>query len=344
MTPTTTIYKQWFVERIKPSLSLVVCLLLGVLTSVLSVYFSLDAAGYKLTVFAAILPLSWQALLANFSFFNEFLFKLMAYILGNNMGFEASMMLMTILFLTLKLQYLGRITHHFYLAVFFYSCFYLFLLEGTVARVGFATAFVMMAFYYLKMEQFWKSLFLILISSQIHLTSILFLMAFPLYFFPKTFWIVLSLCLLAPLFPVFDVSVFSLLINLVSLVIPRYLGYNDPVYLANQNSTGLFFPFIVFFCFFLAGIYWYLREPLANDKFLRTMLLICMMAISFMWIFYDHVAVAARIGELLLIPIVILLCSLDLELKKNHLFLQRAAVFGTSLAYGAARIYYLYLR
>lgn len=344
MTIDTVMFNQGSLGKIKPYLPLTVCLLLGLLASILSVYFSLDALGYKLTVFAAILPLSWQALMAEFGFFNEYLFKLMAYILGNSIGFAASMMLMTIIFLTLKLQYLGKITNHFYLAVFFYSCFYLFLLEGTVARVGFATAFVMMAFYYFKIEQFWKSFFLILVSSQIHLTSILFLLIFPLYFIPRASWIALCIFLIAPLFPAFEISIFSILIDLISVVNPKYLGYNNPAYLAAQNSTGLFFPFIIFFCLLIAGIYWYLREQISSNKFLQTMLLICMAGISFMWIFYDHVAVAARIGELLLIPVVILLCSLELELKKNALSLERFALYATSLAYGGARFYYLYVR
>lgn len=329
--------------KIKPYLPIVTCIFLGFLTSILSINFSKDSVGYHL-IFDNTIAKTWVCVLDDFSLVKEYLFEIMVYVFGNGLGFAASMTLMTVFFLTIKLKYLGKITGDFYLGTFFYTCFYLLLLEGTAIRVAFALALVMVAIYYLKQQQFWKCLLLILLGTQIHLTVILFLLVFPIYFIPRASWVVCLLFFTAPLCVIFDFSIFSAVIQFLGLINPKYLNYDSAKLISGQNSTGLFFPYIGFFSLLLGAIYLYLREKISADRFIKAMFLICLTGIALMWLFYDHVAMAARLGELLLLPIVILLSALDMELRSRQLFFERGIVYAISLSYFLARFYYLYIR
>jgi hypothetical protein len=326
----------------KQHLPIIICVVLGLVTSFLSVNYSLDRFVYRV-VFNSISIKTWTDVLSGNSLTHEYLFALAAYGLGKAVGFAAFITLMTVFFLSIKLKYLGKITGDFYTGAFFYSCFYLLLLEGTVIRVAFALAFVMVAIYCFKQQKYWKCFFLILLGSQMHNSVILFLLLYPIYFIPKMSWVISLLFIASPLCNIFNFSLFSVILEDISMVYPKFMGYRFRSQTV-QNSTGLFFPYIGFFSILLGGIYLYLREQILSDRFIRSMFLICMTGIAFMWLFYDFVVVGARLGELMLLPIVILLTSLDINFKNRQLFYERMILYATSSAYFAARLWYLYIR
>jgi hypothetical protein len=332
-----------FIKKYKQHLPIITCVVLGLATSFLSVNYSLDNPRYR-NIFNNILIKTWTDVLADASLVKEYLFELMAYGLGKSVGFAAAITLMTVFFLSIKLKYLGKITGDFYLGAFFYSCFYLLLLEGTVVRVAFALALVMVAIYCFKQQKYWRCFFLIFLGAQIHFSVILFLLLFPVYFIPRMPCVISLLLMASPLCIIFKFSFFSAITKLVNMINPKYVSYNDAGMISVQNSTGLFFPYIVFFSILLGGIYLYLREQISTDRFIRSMLLICMTGIALMWIFYDRVAVGARLGELMLTPIVILLTALDINFKNRQLFYERIILYATSSAYFTARLWYLYIR
>jgi len=329
-------------EKYKQHLPIVTCVFLGLATSYLSVNYSLDNVCYR-GIFNNILIKTWADVLSDASLVKEYFFELMAYGLGKSVGFAAAITLMTVFFLSIKLKYLGKITGDFYLGAFFYSCFYLLLLEGTVLRVAFALALIMVAIYYFKQQKYWKCFFLILLGSQIHNSVILFLLLYPIYFIPKMSWVVSLLLIASPLCFIFKFSLFSVISEVVGMVYPGFIGYRGRSQTV-QNSTGLFFPYIGFFSILLGGIYLYLREQILSDRFIRSMFLICMTGIALMWLFYDFVVVGARLGEMMLLPIVILLTALDINFKNRQLFYERMILYATSSAYFTARLWYLYIR
>lgn len=327
----------------KANLPLFICIGLGVLASVLSVNFSKDLHSYTV-MFDETVAKSWIDIFEEASFFKENLFKLMFYTLGHGLSYAATVTLMTVFFLTIKLKYLEKVTGDFYLGTFFYLCFYLLIFEGTVLRAAFALSLVVVAIYYLKQEQFLKSLCCIILGSQLHLSAIIFLLLFPMYLIPGSLRIVCFVFFLAPLFYIFDFSVFSKTIDFFSLINPKYLTYTNRDLIAAQNSTGLYFPYIGFFSLLLGYFYFRLRERILSDRFIRSMFLMAMTGIILMWVFYDHIAVGARLGELLLFPIVILLATVEMSSKEKNLLMERAILYASSSAYFVARFCYLYLR
>ena len=94
--------------------------------------------------------LSWQVMWTSSSFFTERLYFFSEKFFGELIGFPLFIALTTLVLLTVKLNYLGKIVENIWLGCFFYSCLYLFLFEATVLRVAYATALVIPAFYYLR--------------------------------------------------------------------------------------------------------------------------------------------------------------------------------------------------
>lgn len=330
--------------KTKANLPFIIYIGLAALASILSVNYSKDLHSYSV-MFDETVAKSWIDIFEEASLFKENLFKLMFYTLGQGLSYAATVTLMTVFFLTTKLKYLEKVTGDFYLGTFFYLCFYLLILEGTVMRAAFALTLVVVAIYYLKQQQFLKSLCCIILGSQLHLSAILFLLLFPMYLVPGAARIVWVMFFTAPLFYILDFSVFSKTIDFVSLINPKYLlTYTDRNLIAAQNSTGLYFPYIGFFSLLLGYIYFRLKAQILSDSFVRSIFLIAMTGIILMWMFYDHIAVGARLGELLLFPIVILLVMVEISIKEKNFLMERAILYASSSAYFVARFWYLYLR
>ncbi len=329
--------------KAKAALPFLICIGLGFLAAILSVNYSKDLHSYTV-MFDETVAKSWIDIFEEFSFFKENLFKLMIYTLGQGFSYAVAVTLMTVFFLTIKLKYLEKITGDFYSGAFFYLCFYLLILEGTVMRAAFALTLVVMAIYYLKQQQFLKSLCCIILGSQLHFSAILFLLLFPMYLIPGALHIVCFVFLAAPLFYIFDISVFSKTIDFFSLINPKYLTYTDRNLIAAQNSTGLYFPYIGVFSLLLGYLYIRLKERILSDPFIRSMFLMAMTGIILMWMFYDHIAVGARLGELLLFTVAILLAAVEISVKEKNLLMERAILYASSSAYFVARFWYLYLR
>jgi hypothetical protein len=228
------------------------------------------------------------------------------------------------------------------LGTFFYVCFYILLFEGTAIRVGYAVALIVSALYCLKEHRFIYAFLLIVVASQIHLTALICLLVFPLYFFKWLNILVYPAFFLSPLLIVFDISILNILKELITTINPKYLFYFGENRLHIQNSTGLFFYFIAFFAMLLAVVFFYMKDLVKNDRFIFTIFSITLCGVILMSVFNDIVAVAARFGELLLVPIVILLSYLYMQFSLKKMFLHQVALISLSLMYFVARLAYLY--
>lgn len=317
-------------------------IILGVITFYLSIHFSKDWIHYNWMYDHEVVNTTWQTFLSKLNVFKEPLFFTLAKAIGQLLGFSAFVFLATVVFLTIKLHFLSKIIKDPYLGAFFYVCFYLLLFEGTAIRVGYAVAFIVSALYCLKEHKFLYAFLLIVVASQIHLTALVFLIVFPLYFFRRFNTLVYLAFILSPLLIVSDISIFNILKELIVIVNPRYLYYLGENKLHVQNSTGLFFYFIAFFAMLLLFVFYYLKELIQKDRFISTIFSVTLCGVIFMCIFKDFVAVGARFGELLLVPIVILLSYLYLKFSLNKMFLHQVALIALSFLYFIARLVYLY--
>ena len=316
-------------------------LALGLITFYLCINFSKDWEGYNFWYRKEAQEATWEYFLNHYNPFREPLYKWMSKGVGGIIGFTGFVLVATVSLLFIKLRFLGKIIGSPFVGTFFYACLYLLLFEGTSIRIGYAVALIVLALYFLKLQRYLYSFLLIFIASQIHTTALIFLVIYPLYFFRRLNWIVYLLFLLAPLLIVFDISLLNLLKQVISSINPRYLNYYDikPV---NQNSTGLYFYFIAFFSIILITIYAFLKDKIENDKFVAATYSMSLLGVISMCAFHDNVAVGARIGELLLVTIVILLSWLYMHFLELKMYAYQLILGSGFIMYFCARFLYLY--
>lgn len=315
-------------------------LALGLVTFYLSINFSKDWVHYQWW-FGFVEQKSWANMFQEFNPLEEPLYRFTSKWVGAQLGFTNFVLITTVTFLFIKLHFLRKIVGNALIGTFFYICLYLLLFEGTALRIGYAVSLIIPALYFLKIEKPINALLLVILASFIHLTAVVFIIAFPLYWFRRLNLLVLPIALVALLLFAFDISTFSIIKEWLGLINPRYLLY-DEVKLINQNSTGLYFYFIAFFAAVLLVIYYFLKEAIHNDRFTSVIYSVSLSGLICMTLFHDHVAVGARLGELLLVPIVILLSWLYVHFSLHKMHLHQAVLVMVFLMYFCARLLYLY--
>lgn len=335
---TFSILKEW----LKHYQHILFYIVLGIVTFVLSNHFSKDWLFYTQVFEVRIANVPWADIFANLSIFKEPLYILTSKAVGEVIGYSCLIFLTTTSLLTLKLNYIKKITNSCYLGTFFYACFYLLSLEGTAIRAAFSVAFVIAAFFYLKEQKFLTTFLLIILASQLHFSALVFLIVFPLYFFKSINTFINIAFVFSPLLIIFDVSILNIVENVAGILNPRYLDYFNQEKLVSQNSTGLFFYFIVFTFMLLGVVVYYLRGCINTSRFTAVMISVSLCGVIAMCVLHDYVAFATRLGELLLLPSVILLTKLlnyfQLEKKRVHSF----GLVIVSFMYFLAKALYLY--
>lgn len=314
-------------------------LLAGVAAYIICVRFSKDWVHY-LWWFDLLQNKTWSVFWQELSIFREPFYNFPVKILSPYIGFSGVILIATVSLTWIKLRTLSKIVSDKYVGMFFYICLYWLLLEGTQLRVAYATIFVILSFFYLQNQRYMLSLLMIAIASQIHFTAILFSTVFILYFLKPAASLTLGLFLLSPILVIFEISTYSWLEKAITLINPRYLLYGSEK-INGQNSTGLYIYFIAFFWALLMLIEWQLKS-LHTDRFKLALQRLAMTGVIFMCAFHDHVALGARLGELLLLPIVILLSWLYLEWDRVNNRLALNLLTTLFLAYFIARFIYLF--
>lgn len=338
-----SLQKLRFRQSLEKSYHLLMSVLLGLSAYTLNINFSKDWHHYEFFFHKQTQPLSWEDILTQMTVFKEPFYHLTSKFGGELIGFSLFILLTTLVLLIVKLNYLKKITKgHYAVSVFYYVCFYLLLFEGTQLRIAYATSFIMMAFYFMQREKIFISLCLVMVASQIHLSALVFLIMFPLFIRPSINNLIYVVVVVAPFFILFDVSLFSLAEMLMTKLNPKYIYYFQQKTRLVQNSTGLFYYFIGFFAGLLAIVFYYLKESINRDKFLKMLFSIALCGIIAMCTFHDYVAMAARLGELLLLPIVILFSYLYMHFYSNKMRLQQIALLFLATSYFFGRMVYLY--
>lgn len=319
-----------------------VYLLLAVTVFFLGVNFSKDWIWYQRVNDYQILVYEKRGLGEYFGLLREPIYLLSSVHVSRFIGFFWFVFLTTVSLLYLKLRSLEKILGNPYAGTFFYICTYLLLFDGTAIRTGFATAFIMCALLFLKNAQYYRAIALMFVAGFIHLSSWVFLLIFFLYFYRKSWLAVAFFSILAATTALLEVDVFELARELLAMINPRYLEYGSAEKVVGQNSTGLYFYFIAFYTLLLIFVWKYLKLRIAEDQFARSIYLLAVLSIPTMIIFHNHVALGGRLGELLLLPVVVLLPWLDGFFKEKRMILHRSLLYATFTAFFAARFVYLF--
>lgn len=319
-----------------------VFLLLGSIAAYLSTSFSKDWIHYQWLFNKTYGEMSWIELLKNSSPFSEPLFFVTTKAALGFISLANFIVFTTVALFMLKMHFLVKLDDDVFVVTFFYVCLYLFLFEGTLLRVAYATAFIIPAMYYLKKEKLLLSSILFLIATQIQLTSVIFIVMYPLFIYSRLNWLVIILFLIAPVLMFFDISAFNLIVEITKLFSSKYQFYGHESIINDQNSTGLFYYFVIFFYALTVIIGCYLRRHIISDPFKKMVFSLAMLGCASMCLFYDHVAVGGRLGELLLISMVLLLSWLYSLFKEKQLNLYKYTLILIFMGYGVARFIYLY--
>lgn len=315
---------------------------LGVGAFFLNISASRDWRNY-VKQFNQLVDKSWSQVWTEFSIFQEPLFYLNAKLWGEWIGFSAFILILTVLLLNLKLHFLQKLTSRSWLVVYIYICLYLFLFEGTVLRVAFATALIIPALYFLSLKRWWPSLFLWGLATQTHFSTTIFILALPLFLMPHHgFRWLFMLFIVSPIFMFFQLPMFEYLTNLVGIFRQDYVSYGRPEKVLNQNSSGMFFYYAAFYYVLTLGTIFLLWSRLKEDAFLRGIAGLSMTAVITMYSLYDNVLVAARLGELLLVvsPLLVVQAINDWPYSHQRL-IEVLMIVGFTLI-GLARFVYLY--
>ncbi|WP_330110919.1 EpsG family protein [Methylophaga thalassica] len=285
---------------------------------------------------------SWEQVFSEISIFKEPIYYLITKLGGEIVGFSTLIAILTTATLITKLHYLSKIVPPAYVICFFYICSYFLLLDTTALRVAYAMAFTIPGFYYLQKKKVTLSFILVSLASQIHLTAILFVVIYPLYFIRYLNIVVFGVFIFSPAIIWIDFSVFEWLIQLSTIFTGRYAFYAQAKVLEQQNSTGLYFYFIGFYYLLVASIHFYLKDDLRENPFKNLMASLAMLGVIIMCLLHDNVVIGARLGELFLISTVFLLSWVYLKAKVNkHIFIQLNIVI-IFLLYAIARFIYLF--
>lgn len=316
-------------------------LALALISFLVMITASQDWKDYK-WLFSIYEKLNWTIFIQTVSLTQEVVYFWSSKFLGELIGFELFILLMTMVFLPIKLNFYQKISDRPWLTIFFYCCFYLFLLEGTVLRVAYATALVIMAIYALFEKKPILSFSIILLSSQIHFTCLVFLIIFPIFYSKYFFTALVVGFVLSPLFVLFHFSLFDLIGAVASYVNPKYQFYFYAKIVDTQNSTGLFFYFLAIFYALNLFVIYTLRNSVFSDSKLRVLVGSGLMGIVFMSTMYTHVAPATRLAELMMITLPLYLTSVFLEWQKSKYYWVCHLLIIFAVLYALARFVYLY--
>ncbi len=318
-------------------------LILGVISVILCMTASKDWSTYNDHLFGYYsVHTSWNDMFRSVSFFREPLYFFSAKFFGELIGFPVFIGVTTIILLMVKLHFLSKMIDNVWVGCFLYVSLYLFLFESTQLRVAYATTFIFIAFYFLQQGKFGRSALMVLLASQLHLTSLVFLVIFPIYLVPRCYYFVMGVFAISPLFVALKISIYYLIFQFASVFTDKYQLYEIEKDLQQQNSTGMFLYFIGFFYLVIGSSSYFLRKRLQTDRFDGTIAALAMLGVIAMCLLHDHVAVAARFGELLMVSLVLLLSWLFFQFNDRGVRVGQFAIIVTSLCYGAARFLYLF--
>lgn len=312
---------------------------LGFFAIVLSQTVSKDWEYYQF-LYKITLKQEWSQLL---SAFKEPLYFATTKLIAPLIGFSSLIAIITMGLLVFKLYFLNKLIEGpWWVGCFFYVCMYFFLFDATVLRVSYAVALVVAALYYLRHNKYLVSVALIFTASQLHLTALLFLMLYVFYFYRAINLIVVVVFIISPLLLFINFNFIDFLIYASSFFTEKYQFYIRTTIVESQNSTGLYYYFIAFFYIALLIFYAFLRKQLEIDRFKQAMFSISAVAVIFMSLLHKNVVVGARLGELLLICLVPILCWFYFWLHEKNLVFFKWFLVTLSLCYASARFVYLF--
>jgi hypothetical protein len=272
----------------------------------------------------------------------EYLFRYWLNI-GSTLHASFSLTLLPLIFLTFNLKikalkYLGAQSLG-YVFLTYIAVFYL-LHECAQLRISCALAFALWSCIAIMSRRWAYAILLCIMAIGFHITSVLLPLVFGFCCHNKTInkfsWLLLFLGVLIFLL---KISIMDMVVvPVIMLLDGRYLAYIS-LLIEEQNSSGLFLVYASLLASLLIYLYFWGR---LNSKRLPdvywVLLSTCVYGCSLLFLFYETVAVASRLSDVLVILIIPLIAIVITKLQLTS----RCIVFMLLGGFFSARIYQLY--
>ena len=269
-------------------------------------------------------------------------YHLLERIAAPSVPFGLFLMLIIFSCLLLKLVALQSVSQNLHwMHVLPYLLVLSFLHEGTQLRIAIALSIALWAIIFFARQQVIPAIGLLLLAATFHLSVVAYFAIFSLMLAYQRWG--RKAFILASILTGLLVAFFAnpeLVVKVFATVAPRYTWYFDPILLKSQNSSGLFQYFIFFVALLTAYVLYFFRPQ--GDIWVNLKLFAVVsgaMAMSCLVIFSNNVVLAARLSELLLLPILLVLGETLYRQYKARSFLLCAGMLCTLLGYGAIRAY-----
>lgn len=319
-------------------------ILLPVIVALVSASYSPDFEAYKLIYENdSLLTISDQ--LNQYTFFNETVFHLINNAFSYFLSDTQTIFTLTFLSILSKFYLIDKISHNNF-ATYIYVIVFLFYFDGIILRVGLATTFILFSFYLFILRKYIFSLIAILIATQIHITSLVYL--FPLFL---TLFINSSITTksiyASPLLLMLNLNFINLISFASTNFNEKYSFYIDG---AKSDLEDITINFVGYCFFYFVTIFYtnykikdfLLKKNCSNTTFIKTCHIATVFGLLLLTLLKSNAVIAARLSDLLLLPIIF---TLSMVINNNFLNKKRfenLMVFAFILTYGIMRNFNVY--
>jgi len=301
------------------------CILAALFVAQYSSVYSSDADEYRLIydsiAFDSIVSYSYQR--------SEFFYFLWNQAIGwFGVSFETFLFISTLLFLGLKLVAFRRLSHGASLTLIFlvYVALFFLLHESIQYKISWALAIAAWACVFISERRFVAAILLTGLAAGFHVTSV----ALPFAFFVSSYvfksnaskiGLAVGAVLLYPVVP----FLLEHAMDIIAIADPRYVDYISASRLANQNSSDLFYPYLLLMGLFVMYISYNAFRSFFEAIRAQTLMLYA--SVGILVLLNGYVSMASRLSDVLAVLLVPVLSNLLAHEGQNRWMLKSAIFF-----------------
>jgi hypothetical protein len=214
-----------------------------------------------------------------------------------------------------------------------------FMHEGIQMRIAIALSIALWAIIFFAKDKRVSACLLVAIAALFHITAATFFLVFSLAYLYKRLGVIVLIgtTILSGILAYTSV-IPDILIKVGYITNARFMAYSQGTFFENQNKTGLFQYFIVFVLFLILCVWRYYKPHCLVWKNLKLLALTSgLMAAAILQIFRFNVVVSARLSELLLLPVLLVLGATLVQLKNDKKYIALFCIVAALVFYCAVR-------
>jgi EpsG family len=214
-----------------------------------------------------------------------------------------------------------------------------FMHEGIQMRIAIALSVALWAIIFFAKGRRVSACLLVTLAALFHITAATFFLVFFLVYLQERLGVIVLIgaAILSGILAYTSV-IPDILIKVGYITNARFMAYSQGTFFENQNKTGLFQYFIFFILFLTLYVWRYYKPHCMVWKNLKLLALTSgFVAAAILQIFRFNVVVSARLAELLLLPVLLVLGTTLVQLKNDKKYLTLSCIVAALVFYCAVR-------